>query len=454
MSVLRGLLGTEAYASQRFTSIRRKVFHQYPAGAAPLIGILSMINTDRPLNDPEFTIFEKRYVERKSTTAAYAAGGNGPFGNAANNAPLSTGSDQTLTAGTKYTLQVADTGNFRQDNTIRVRQTSNNAVTAFLDIILLVTSVINATQLQVTPLNTITTSVGNASGVNIGNEVMVIGSSYRQGATGSTETGLILPVTVSNAAQIWRASFSFTGTELKTGGLKFDETGIYGERARAAALENMEDIERSLIFGDYSKGVDTTTGLPQYTTRGITKFLELWESGSYYGNTPATVNSDENKRIINVNGNLSYRALLNYYERLFRVTSNVANEKLIICGNGFLSALDAIYEGKSMKIIDMPDKVSEFGQDIVQHKTQFGTVFYKTHPLFNVNPFLRYDALCLDVPNILYRPVQDRDTKRLINRQANDMDGRKDEYLTEAGFEVRFPESNMWLRNVQGAARG
>lgn len=450
---LRGLLGTEAYASQRFTSIRRRVFHQYPAGAAPLIGTLSMINTDKPLNDPEFTIFERRYIERKAATTAFAAGSNGPFGNAAGNAALATNADQTLTPGTFYTLQVNDTSLFRVDNTARLRGVRNNAGTLYNDFVVIITAVSSATLLQFTPLNVQTSYVGNATGVNIGLELRVIGSSYRQGARGSTQTGLQLPVSVSNAAQIWRASFAFTGTELKTGGLKFDESGIYGERARAAALENMEDIEMSLLFGEYSKDVDEE-GLPRYTTRGIESYLKLWEAGGTYNNEAATLNSDENKRIINVFGNLSYRGLLNYYERVFRVTSNVANEKLVLCGNGWLSSLDQIYEGKHFKTVNLPNMPSEFGQDVTVHKTQFGTMYYKTHPLFNLNPHLRYDAMILDVPNILYRPVQDRDTRRLINRQANDFDGRKDEYLTEAGFEIRFPESHMWMRGVMGAARG
>jgi hypothetical protein len=41
-----------------------------------------------------------------------------------------------------------------------------------------------------------------------------------------------------------------------------------------------------------------------------------------------------------------------------------------------------------------------------------------------------------------------RDTVKLKNRQPNDADYRKDEYLTEAGFEIRFPESHMYFDGV------
>lgn len=450
-NVLRGLLGTEAYASQRFTAIRRRVFYQYPAGAAPLIGLLSVVNKDKPLNDPEFTIFEKRYVLRVDATAAANGGANGPFADDAGTA-LNTGADTTLSSTTNYRITVGSTQYFRQDNTIMVRVVQNHAQTASPDILFRVISVLSATVLQVRPLiNGV--KVGNDSGLNIGNQVAVIGSAYRQGSLGGSQAGYNLPVNVMNATQIWKTAMSFTRTEQKTGGIKFDESGLYRDRAKECALEHMVDIERSLLFGDFSKDVDATSGLPLYTTRGIQGFLQLWESGSTYGNSAATLNTDDNKRIININGGISYKSYLTYLERVFRVTSNTANEKFVMCGNGFLMQLNEMYEGRSVTQVQMPNKATQFGQDIVGHKTEFGTVWYKTHPLFNADPQLRYDGLFLDLPNILYRPLQDGDTTRICGIQPNDADYRTDQYLTEAGFEMRLPESNMWLRGVTSVNR-
>lgn len=450
-NVLRGLLGTEAYASQRFTAIRRRVFYQYPAGAAPLIGLLSVVNKDKPLNDPEFTIFEKRYVLRADASAAANGASNGPFTDDAASA-LNTGADTALSSTTNYRITLTNTQYFRADNTIMMRQVSNTALNATPDILFRVISVLSATVLQVRPLiNGVL--VGNGSGVNIGNQVVVVGSAYRQGSLGGSLAGYNLPVSLMNATQIWKTAMAFTRTEQKTGGIKFDETGLYRDRAKECALEHMVDIERSLLFGDYSKDVDATSGLPLYTTRGIQGFLQLWESGSVYGNAAATLNSDDNKRIININGALSYKSYLAYLERLFRVTSNTANEKFVLCGNGFLMQLNQMYEGRSITTVSMPNKATQFGQDIVGHKTEFGTVWYKTHPLFNADPSLRYDGLFLDLPNIIYRPLQDSDTQRQINIQPPDADYRKDQYITEAGFEMRFPESNMWMRGVTSVSR-
>jgi hypothetical protein len=68
------------------------------------------------------------------------------------------------------------------------------------------------------------------------------------------------------------------------------------------------------------------------------------------------------------------------------------------------------------------------------------------------DPGLQANALFLDLGNLRYRPLSDSDTVFLKGRQANDRDSRKDEWITEAGLELRFPESNMYIKNAAAAA--
>lgn len=93
-----------------------------------------------------------------------------------------------------------------------------------------------------------------------------------------------------------------------------------------------------------------------------------------------------------------------------------------------------------------------YGMDVVKHVSPFGTIYYKTHPLYSQHPALRYNALFLDVHNLRYRYLIGSDTELYDNRQANDADNRKDEWLTEAGLEVRYPEAHMYLKNVRDFA--
>jgi hypothetical protein len=136
-----------------------------------------------------------------------------------------------------------------------------------------------------------------------------------------------------------------------------------------------------------------------------------------------------------------------YFERLFRKTNNVANEKLAFVGNGFFLALNKLYKGKSVLQADFPTADS-YGMNVVKHVTPFGTIYWKTHKLFNDNPVLRYNALFLDIQMMKYRYVEGRDTDILDNRQANNSDNRTDEWLTEAGLEFIFPESAMFMEGV------
>jgi len=137
-----------------------------------------------------------------------------------------------------------------------------------------------------------------------------------------------------------------------------------------------------------------------------------------------------------------------YLERAFRVCNNAANEKLCICGNSFLLTLQNMYRGQSVLQATM-NKTDTFGLAVVSHVTPFGTVHYKTHPLFNQDPNLRYNGLFLDANDMWLRPLIGRNTKLLKNRQPNDADYRMDEWLGELGFEMFHPEANMYLQNLR-----
>ena len=470
MAIL-GLLSTESVSGQRWTNIRRRVFYQYPNGSAPLIGLLSMMKEEET-NDPEYSWWEKRLQEQRTTTVAMNAAG--PFGKTAPNynTDLLDGTDSLVfssTSPTTYGLAVADATLFRPGHTIIIRTVNNHAQTSTADVIgrvvgtnatgngnsgpIITFTVLGAT--NTTPYN------GAAGGIagNIGLEVAVIGSSFPQGVIDLSKEVYYLPINPPNFSQIFRTPFSFTGSALVTP-VKFDDTGVYKDKAKSHSIDHMIEMELAFIFGTKSKQVptgsaDPTTGigLPLYTTGGVIYFLQQWELGSGgalpYGSFSApTLDSDDNKRIIaNSAGTINESTYDGYLERVFRTTSNVSNEKLVLCGSGFLKVLNQMYRDKSV-FVYFPPSGDTFGMEIVAHKSPFGTVYYKTHPLFSRNASLRNNALFLDIHNLRYRNMSKRDTQLLKNRQPNDADYRKDEWFSEAGLELRFPESFLYLQNV------
>ena len=161
------------------------------------------------------------------------------------------------------------------------------------------------------------------------------------------------------------------------------------------------------------------------------------------------LDTDDDKRIINnTSGTMDEKKLDTYYERAFRVSNQASDEKIVICGSGFLSTLNQLYRSKTNLTSGLPF-TDTYGMNIVKHETPFGTVYYKTHPLFSQNPILRYNALILDIKFLKARPMKGRDTTLIKRCQPNDADYRKDMWLTEIGYEMWFPESCMYIQNVR-----
>jgi hypothetical protein len=466
MAIL-GLMSTESVSGQRWTNIRRKVFYQYPNGSAPIIGILSMMKEEET-NDPEFSWWEKRLQEQVTTTvyvsttvvlakAVTVVGGVITVFTAAT-------ADLQITANTNYGVAVADESLFRVGHVIQIPNMLMDAGTN--ETVKGVVIGVDRTNHYIAfrALNTTASTVEFDEAANLGLQVQVIGSAFPQGVVDLSTESYYLPINPGNYSQIFRTPFSFTGNALVTP-VKFDDTGVYKDKAKSHSIDHMVEMELAFIFGTKTKYVptgasDPTTGvgLPVYTLGGILYFLQQWEAqysiyrggnGTNVGPAAVTADSDDNKRIIaNSTGVLNEQTYDTYLERLFRTTSNVSNEKLVLCGSGFLKVVNQLYRDKSTFVYNPPSG-DTYGMELIAHKTAFGTIYYKTHPLFSRNSTLRNNALFLDVHNLRYRNMSKRDTQLLKNRQPNDADYRKDEWFSEAGLELRMPESFMYLQNVQ-----
>lgn len=436
-----GLLSTESFSSERFKNYRRAVFYQYPNGAAPLTGILSLMDSE-DTDDPEFNWYEKRFTKQRTTTASHSAS-KGPF---ANSSDVVSADPVTLTADTEFTVTVASNSGFRVGHIIKIPVTTGGTTTTdWKAIVSENPATTGAGKLQVRSLKTVASVDNGTTNENVGREVLIIGSAFAQGATDTTQETYNLPTMFTNYTQIFRTPFSITGTALKTQA-KFDESGPYKDKAKEHSLLHMIELEKNFIFGQKTTYVDGN-GLPTYTSGGILHFLERWEAGDY-GAVTASADTDDDKRIIeNTSGTINEKTLDGYMERLFRSTNNSSNEKLCLCGSGYLNVMNQLWKSKSTLMTDLP-MTDTYGMDVVKSRSPFGTVYYKTHPLFNQNDALRYNALFLDVKNLKYRYISGRDTELLKDRQARDADYRKDEYLTECGLEVRIPESHMYIKNV------
>lgn len=453
-----GLTTAESFQADRFKNIRRSVFYFYPNGAAPLTGLISLLK-EEVTYDPEYKWFEKRLVEQRTVTAAISstivlyvttvtvAGGVVTGGTAA-------AADTTLTADTQYAVKTAASpeNTFRIGHIIRMQLVDENG--ARQEVLGRVNAVNSnaaspANVIGFIALRTTTAKIDYDASANVGAEVLAVGSAFAEGGL-DISTGIYnQPVNPYNLTQILRAPFSLTGTALKTS-IKYDETGPYRDQSKDASVNFMIELEKNFLFGE--RNLYNSGGQIVRTMGGLLWFLRLWESGTFYGNSAATSDADDNKRIItNALGLISEKTYNEYLERVFRVTNSKSNEKLALVGSGFLSVINQMYASKVCLTADLPF-TDTYGMDVVKHKTPFGTIYYKTHPLFSQNVLLRGNAMFCDVQNLVYRYLEGRDVQLLKNRQPNDADYRKDEWLGEVGLEVRFPESHLYLQNVQAYA--
>lgn len=458
-----GLPSSDKFAalSDRFYNHRRQILHSYPNGKAPLTGILSMI-PEEDTNDSLFFWWEKRYVSPKTTlrgtspvTTTQPSTGDSNDGTA-----IVTGA---VVITTTYYIKVASTNEFKPGQIVRNDNDGNlwrvTAVTRGVADLTL-----NG-YLTVNFQRAITVGVV-ATVYATGNVIRIIGTAYGEGATGYSvkATQFKRPYPIQNTTQIFRDQFTFPGSVLKMG-LKYDKTGPYKEKAHDCVTDHMTGLERALLFGQRS-----TTQRPSIdpsqddetvrTMSGIIEFLTMWDAGSagitidganyapYSFKAPSTTDADDNKRVIvNAAGTISVDKFNGYAEKVGRYHTNKSADKLVLCGSGALIALTKMFRLNSTFMVKYGEKA--YGLTVTVVTTPFGDFNLITHPLFNEDTTMTYWMLFLDIWNLKYRPLTDRDTRLLKNRQNPGDDRRVDEFLTEAGLEFWMPEGHMLVQNVQ-----
>jgi len=429
---------------------RRKIFWQYPSGKTPLMGLLSYLPSEET-DKVEFGQFERRFPTQRTLTVAT---GTAPFSNADGSAFA----DQaTLTANTEYRVQVQDITQFKATHVIQLEEIISNTSTSNT-IKGTVTEVIALTgtagYLKFRPYTTVAT-LENGTTDNVSKSVNIVGTANQEG--GRSGTGItVAPIEPTNYTQIFKAAYSISRTALKQG-LTYDKSGPLKTLRFENGLRYMIEMEKAFIFGQkHTVNVtdpDTGESMPETKTGGIIYHLEQWEAANsvYRGGTGAaavTANSDTDKRIIDVAGTLTKADLDTYISRLFRVTNDKAYEKLCICGGKFLEVINRLYERQMVKTVLMENKTKTASFMVHQIETLRGTVSFKVHPLMDMNPDWEDWGLFIDMGNIMYRPLSGSDTQFLMGRQETDRDGRKDEWIGEAGCQVLFPESHMLIKNA------
>jgi len=455
-----GLMSSSDLESRYSEKSIRSIFWKYPQGKAILTYLLSLMDSEET-DKPKFSWFEQRHIHAESTTAtsgSLGGGGAGPFTNAA----LTTSQAAagfSWTSGTSYGVFVTDASRFRVDDVIWIKRVPNAAATAFLDLKGVVTAVdTTANTLVVTSTETIA-SVSNDTDAN-GISTMVIGKSAAE-QDRSREGGYDYPIEPENFTQIFRETVGpFSRNALKAG-VRFDKTGVYESAVKQASLRLTEAMEMATFFSE--RGVQTVTNqngksVPRRQMGGVLWFLKEYEKagGGSFGYraggsaiTSSAWQTEEAKRVIQVNGTVTTAQLESLIRRSFEDTSDSSFEKLVVCGSTLYSVFQQYFELKSIKTTTLKTKEESYGMTINMWESPWGTLYLKSHPLFQRSA-LRTSGFILDVGCLNWWDLQDSEVTLLKNRQNNDDDGRKDEFLGEGGLCVKAPENHMYLEGITG----
>lgn len=460
-----GLVSSETIDDYWSQNVRRKIFYAYPNGTAPLTGLLSLTTSeDTPY--PTFGWQEERWMEIRTQTVQGpnpSGSKTGPFAIAGTTGPSGdTNGKFSLNQWDTVRIYVQDASQFGIDASVKLFGLGTDATgpvaTASTDVAGRITSTDttpNANYIEIS-VTLAYANLLNVAATSNSLYLILMGSAYAEGSRSRSGT-IVFPSEIFNNTQIFKTPFEMTRTALKEP-TKYDKTGAYKDMAKTNGINHLAGLERTLFFGERAKttAVDPETGstVSRRFAGGLRWFLDQWEQGTMYGQQDVSGQTDyvqyTNKRVIKLAGKTINKTTFNLLmARLFERTNNTSWDKLCLCGPEYLAKIADVFE-RQIQYTSMRDEGFDgFNFEMVKHQSNSGTVYYKQHPLFT-SPEMRNSAFYVDLGYLGYRPLSDTDTDIQPMIQLPDADKRKDQWLTECGFEIRFPEANMYVENLGG----
>jgi hypothetical protein len=422
-----GMRGTGDWVTnQRPLNWRQEILKLYPNGMAPLTAILSMMGGSA-VDDPQFNW----WTQTQSTVGGAVAG-------------IFTLPDLSVAyagggiAGDVLYVQITTTlGNrVREGHQILLRDASDYRV----DVVGKVTGVTRGAVVSVLAVKLLEADDNSADHDLQDSDVFkIIGNINPEG--GEMPDAIALdPVQVYNYTQIFRTPLSITRTARKT---KL-RTGDQYQKAKSEALEmHSWEMELAFLWGIMTQNTGDN-GKPERTTMGVINFIRQYApancddytlNATYAGDTWAT------------SGEIWFKTML---EQLFRYG---AEEKLCLCGSGFLLGIDALAMASGQINISPGQKT--YGMDIRSWLTPFGTIHMKTHPLFSFDATTRNMGVILEPKELDYRYIDDTAFYGENSSKSHPegygqrrVDGTNEEFLTECGLEFGLPQKCAVLNGV------
>ena len=388
MAGIQGLRGTGQFDSDFRPKNYRELFTLLEPNGNAPLNALLSMTSSEATDDPEFKNFRDELPSRTIV---------------ASGAATASATSITVAAGNDNLFAVA--------GTIIVNATTGEVMRC--------TSDATATTL------TVQRGIGEAAGAAIsdGDELFIAGTAYEEGA--SAPTGVSFDATVaSNFTQIFRTAFTVTNT-LRATNLR---TGDKEDEMATKALKlHMQDIERAMFFGKKHEA-NASSSQPTRYTGGLI-------------NTISNVNDRATASGVMTEDQFD-RALI---EDVFAFGSN---QKIMFCGAKVAGHLQKFGKDRWQPTVIE----GSYGVNLTRYATFAGDLMVHLHPQFRQVPGMENAAVIIDFPHLKYRYMEGRDTQLLRDRQGNDADQVKHEYLTECGLELLQDKTHTYIKNWNNVA--
>ena len=316
--------------------------------------------------------------------------------------PVTTRVNNSTDVATDGTALIVDAGEyFQADDHVKVQRTGE---------VFKVTSVSSDT-LTIVRGWAGTTTAGEGYVIIDNDQLTNLGGAF----TENDGAGTSLQVKVAekyNYTEICRNPFGLSNTLMNSNAYGGD---VLAYTTKARGIEHAKDIEAKFLFG--LRGISTATAARR-TAGGLMQYIST-NSKDFGG------------------GVGSLDEIFDAAEADFRYGSS---EKMLFVSRAVASNISLL----AADLLRVVPEDKAFGIHVQKLITPHGVYNIVAHDMMEGDTYGGY-AFCVDMDNVGYRFLQNRDTKLVTNIQTPGTDGRKDEYLTECGFEVILEKTHgIW----------
>jgi len=296
---------------------------------------------------------------------------------------------------------------------------------------------------------TVTRAVGTVAAAALLDDDFLyqVGNAFEEASTRPTANNM-LPVRITNLTQIFRNTWSVSGTASSVSVIAGESTDA--ESRQDCAAFHAAEIEKGIFFGQKSSG--TRNGQPFRTMAGLISTVE--DVTNYPPISGGVVNS------FVAGSTTNWSQLLGFLDPVFHQATNPrgASERTLFVGGKAKLVINEI--GRLNATYQLVEGATNFGLEFSTLTTPRGKFRIIEHPLFNTNATWSKMAVAVDLPTFKLAYLAGRKTQNKEfntegkSAQDSGIDAIGGTLTTELTTVIKNVAANCVIRNLTAAAVG